>query len=55
MKVFAAAEGKAAESDLSGNSTLTTDFEELRWFPLPSEIVTELTTREQPHHHGLTK
>jgi len=54
-QMFAQAEAKAATADVSQDHTLTTDFEELRWFPLPVEIVNELTTHESPHCQALTQ
>lgn len=53
-QLFGQAEVKAAKADVSQDHTLTTDFEGLRWFPLPVEIVTELATQESPHCQALT-
>ena len=47
-RVFSEAEGKGRGADLRGDSSITMDFEKLRWFPLPSEIVTEFATQASP-------
>ena len=54
-RVFSEAEGKGRGADLRGDSSITMDFEKLRWFPLPSEIVTEFATQASPQCAALHK
>ena len=54
-RVFSEAEGASSGADLASGKALTHDFEKLRWFPLPSEIVTELATNTAPRCAALNK
>lgn len=54
-RVLSEAEGTGRGADILGEKPFTTDFEKLRWFPLPSEIVTEFATKATPHCAALNK